>query len=544
MRLSHISRRGIFRGHAVVIVWTGSALGAAALLHHRRQQSSTTHRRPRSSSTGVGSTVHCATERIESAAATAAQTASRLSAAELRRIVHEAAAAIHETAAATAAQTASGFSTRQAIRSTDELRRIVHETAAATAAQTASGFSAGQAFRSTDELRRIVHETLVSRSRRLWAGGVAVAAVLGVTMFIYRKETKQAVATELSDVASRSLGDEKVQAQAQMATIQTLKGLLEHKETVQRSADFLANVAQHEQTKEALVELLVQALKTRAVVDEALALTLWVLNNDAARENLVGALVSALCSDRFQDAASDFVVRFFAREEVQDAVATLLKDASLNVLQEPNLQAKTSEHLWMAVKGLVYTPRPPKQQQQQQQQQQRASSGAGNGASTLRRAQSATDPIPAAEAEAQLAQQIVGQQSSLRNTPSGNTPAAAALEPLLRRASSENAARFARGEAAGERGTPTAATGVSVPPVPSPYPAITESATTAAAATVTDAADPKVGAAAAAPAATGLDPADPTASMTGAPSASAPYTFDTTSPIGGPLAGTSSQPTS
>ena len=535
------SRLGTPRGHAVVIAGTSSALGAAALLHHRRQQSSTTHRRPRSSSTGVGSTVPCAAGRIESSAATGAQAASRLSAAELRRIVHETAAAIHETAAATAAQTASGFSTRQAIRSTDELRRIVHETAAATAAQTASGFSAGQAFRSTDELRRIVHETLVSRSRRLWAGGVAVAAVLGITMFIYRKETKQAVATELSDVASRSLGDEKVQAQAQMATIQTLKGLFEHKETVQRSADFLASVAQHEQTREALVELLVQALKTRAVVDEALALTLWVLNNDAARENLVGALVSALCSDRFQDAASDFVVRFFAREEVQDAVATLLKDASLNVLQEPNLQAKTSEHLWMAVKGLVYTPRPPKQQQQQQQ---RASSGAGNGASTLRRAQSATDPIPAAEAEAQLAQQIVGQQSSLRNTPSGNTPAAAALEPLLRRASNENTARFARGETPDERGTPTAATGVGTPPVPTTAYAITESATAAAAA---DAADPKVGkvgAAAAAAAATGLDPADLTASVTGAPSASAPFTFDTTSSIGGPLAGTSSQPTS
>ena len=494
------SRLGTPRGHAVVIAGTSSALGAAALLHHRRQQSSTTHRRPRSSSTGVGSTVPCAAGRIESSAATGAQAASRLSAAELRRIVHETAAAIHETAAATAAQTASGF-------------------------------SAGQAFRSTDELRRIVHETLVSRSRRLWAGGVAVAAVLGVTMFIYRKETKQAVATELSDVASRSLGDEKVQAQAQMATIQTLKGLLEHKETVQRSADFLASVAQHEQTREALVELLVQALKTRAVVDEALALTLWVLNNDAARENLVGALVSALCSDRFQDAASDFVVRFFAREEVQDAVATLLKDASLNVLQEPNLQAKTSEHLWMAVKGLVYTPRPPKQQQQQQQ---RASSGAGNGASTLRRAQSATDPIPAAEAEAQLAQQIVGQQSSLRNTPSGNTPAAAALEPLLRRASNENTARFAHGETADERGTPTAATGVGTPPVPTTAYAITESATAAAAAD----------AAAAAAAATGLDPADLTASVTGAPSASAPFTFDTTSSIGGPLAGTSSQPTS
>ena len=45
-------------------------------------------------------------------------------------------------------------------------------------------------------------------------------------------------------------------------------------------------------------------------------------------------------------------------------------------------------------------------------------------------------------------------------------------------------------------------------------------------------------------AATGLDPADLTASVTGAPSASAPFTFDTTSSIGGPLAGTSSQPTS
>ena len=276
-----------------------------------------------------------------------------------------------------------------------------------------------------EDLRRVVNETLVNRSRR-WALGVgSVTAVISLVIYVYRKETKEAVATELSDVASRSLGDEKMQAQAQMATIQTLKALLEHEETVQRSVAFLSKVAEHEQTKVALVDLLVIALKSRAVLDEALALTLWVLNSESARENLVSALVAALCSERFEAAASDFVVRFFAREEVQDAVAAILKDASLNVLQEPNLQAKTSEHLWGALRGLVYTPRPPRTNPA-------TAVAVGKGAATRPQpprtasaasSQAAAEMVPAAEVEAQLAQQIVGQQTQ------------PTVEPLLRRAS-------------------------------------------------------------------------------------------------------------
>lgn len=331
----------------------------------------------------------------------------------------------------------------------EEAAARVREAASSSAA---AGFSLGHTP-TREELRRIVNDTLVSRSRKLAvvAGGVTVA--IGLTMYVFRKETKEAVATELSDVASRSLGDEKMQAQAQLATIQTLKALLEHPETVQRTVDFVAKVAEHEQTKVALIDLLVLALKNRAVIDEALALTNWVLNDESARENLVGALISALCSERFEAAASDFVVRFFVRPEVEDAVSTLLRDASLSVLEEPHLQAKTSAHLWSAVKGLVYTPRPAKPTARA------GSTAAADSAASATTAADATadatasgaaaqqkptsaqaassaqaaataEVVPAAEVEAQLAHQIVGEQRSLAER------SKEAVEPLLKRAAS------------------------------------------------------------------------------------------------------------
>merc|ERR1719424_2602632 len=105
---------------------------------------------------------------------------------------------------------------------------------------------------------------------------------------------RAAVVEELSDVASRSLSDEKMQAQAQLVTIQTLQALLEHGETVQRSVSFLSAVAEHEQTREALTSLLVSALKSPAVINEALELVLWVLDDARAREHLVDALISSL----------------------------------------------------------------------------------------------------------------------------------------------------------------------------------------------------------------------------------------------------------
>ena len=53
------------------------------------------------------------------------------------------------------------------------------------------------------------------------------------------------------------------------------------------------------QTQSALVSLLVTALKRPEVLEEALALTMWVLDDNRAREKLVSALISALQNERF-----------------------------------------------------------------------------------------------------------------------------------------------------------------------------------------------------------------------------------------------------
>ena len=231
-----------------------------------------------------------------------------------------------------------------------------------------------QYMQTREDMRRIMNEILQNRSRRLGIAVGASACGLLAFLFLYGKETKKAVVEEISDVASRSLGDEKMQAQAQLVTIQTLQALLEHGETVQRSVAFLSAVADHEQSREALITLLVSALKSPSVVNEALELVLWVLDDARCREHLVDALIAALQNERFLDAAAEFATRWIAHEDVRATVADTFKGASLEVLEDAPvlskaeefvqglltdsaLQAKTSEHLWAAVKGLVIAPK-------------------------------------------------------------------------------------------------------------------------------------------------------------------------------------------
>ena len=52
-------------------------------------------------------------------------------------------------------------------------------------------------------------------------------------------------------------------------------------------------------------------------IGQALGLTLWVLNDERTRENLVSALIAALTNDRFRAAASDFAVEWLERPEVR-----------------------------------------------------------------------------------------------------------------------------------------------------------------------------------------------------------------------------------
>ncbi|KAL3906344.1 MAG: hypothetical protein SGPRY_010586, partial [Prymnesium sp.] len=238
--------------------------------------------------------------------------------------------------------------------------------------------AAGQALRdamhSREELRQTFMQALEARSRRLALASISVIGVCGLIFYSNRQHAKERVVEQISDVATLTLGDQKMQAQAQIATMQTLQALLEDEATVSRSVKFLSAVADHAETRRALVTLLVDALKNPAVLNEALQLTLWVLDDESCREHLVGALLSALHSKGFLDGAGYFATQWLERTDVRDAVTDCLKDASTRVLedddvrnfaatfvmdlvQQPELQVKTSEHLWAAFRGLVIPPK-------------------------------------------------------------------------------------------------------------------------------------------------------------------------------------------
>ena len=232
-------------------------------------------------------------------------------------------------------------------------------------------------YYSREEMAMMFNQTLELRSRRLAAGFVGFAIGLAGVVYISRSQVKHVVIEEISDVATRSLGADKMQQQAQQMTMQTLQALLQDETTMQHSVKFVSEMAAQPATRQALIALLVEALKNEAVLSQALALTLWVLDDDKARAHLNGALMSAISSEAFLDVAAKFAVRWLAEDAVAGAVTELFRDSSLKLLEDeavhdmaqqfvhslldqPHLQAKTGEHLWSAVRGWLLAPKSPK----------------------------------------------------------------------------------------------------------------------------------------------------------------------------------------
>ena len=271
-------------------------------------------------------------------------------------------------------------------------------------------------YYSREEMAVMFNQTLELRSRRLAAGFIGFAIGLAGVIYVSRSQVKHVVIEEISDVATRSLGDDKMQKQAQQMTMQTLQALLQDEATVQHSVKFVSEVAAQPATRQALIALLVEALKSETVLSQALALTLWVLDDDKARKHLNGALMSAISSEAFLDVAAKFAVRLLAEEAVAGAVTERFRDSSLRLLEDeavhdmaqqfvhglldqPHLQAKTGEHLWSAVRGWLLSPKSPK------------------------RAKAAAETKAAAEAARQAAaQQTAVQQSAALPPPSDGPP--------------------------------------------------------------------------------------------------------------------------
>ena len=271
-------------------------------------------------------------------------------------------------------------------------------------------------YYSREEMAVMFNQTLELRSRRLAAGFIGFAIGLAGVIYVSRSQVKHVVIEEISDVATRSLGDDKMQKQAQQMTMQTLQALLQDEATVQHSVKFVSEVAAQPATRQALIALLVEALKSESVLSQALALTLWVLDDDKARKHLNGALMSAISSEAFLDVAAKFAVRWLAEDAVAGAVTELFRGSSLKLLEDeavrdmaqqfvhglldqPHLQAKTGEHLWSAVRGWLLAPKSPK------------------------RAKAAAETKAAAEAARQAAaQQTAVQQSAALPPPSDGPP--------------------------------------------------------------------------------------------------------------------------
>ncbi|KAL1523215.1 hypothetical protein AB1Y20_018167 [Prymnesium parvum] len=297
-----------------------------------------------------------------------------------------------------------------------------------------------------EELRQTFLHALEARSRRLALASASVIAACGVVFYWNRQQAKERVVEQISDVATLTLGDQKMQAQAQQATMQTLQALLGDQATLQRCVHFLSAVAQHDETRRALIALLVEALKSGAVLHEALELTLWVLDDQRCREHLVGALVSALKSEEFLDGAGYFASLWLERPDVREAVTDCLKDASIRVLedeavrrhaetfvmdlvQQPQLQEKTSEHLWAAVRGLVISPKRTKNSEDERRLARSASrlQTTPAGASAARE-EGAVGAPPSAGKSAPPASQPAAQSTSIQ-TQTGAPPAAPPAAP-------------------------------------------------------------------------------------------------------------------
>ena len=165
----------------------------------------------------------------------------------------------------------------------------------------------------------------------------------------------EVVVDELSDVGSRSLGDTKMQAQAQQVMIQTLNALPRTRHAA-RAATFVAAVAQHPAARWRSSAR--SSTRSRAGrCDEALALTNWVLDRPEAREK-VDAL-AALRSERFLQGAAlgergssatrcapRWAPRSTARTKVlEDAQARDIAQIFVKSLEQPHRRRRRRAHL-------------------------------------------------------------------------------------------------------------------------------------------------------------------------------------------------------
>ena len=187
-----------------------------------------------------------------------------------------------------------GFSSpRASAASADHVRHVVSERLHVLS----DTISASVSQQQREEMERLFKQTLNERSRAVAAALCGALIVFGGIAFTNRQRAREIVVEELSQAASGTLGDEKMQMQATALTLQTLRALLQDEVTQQRSVGFVAALAEHPTTRAALLSLLVSALKDEAVLKEALQLTLWVLGRDDTRDVVITALIAALTSE-------------------------------------------------------------------------------------------------------------------------------------------------------------------------------------------------------------------------------------------------------
>ena len=130
--------------------------------------------------------------------------------------------------------------------------------------------------------------TTMMRERSPWRAGALVALGLtfvGCVGYAYRKRVKEVVVDELSDVGSRSLGDTKMQAQARRG-MRSRRSTRCSRTRARSSAPPPSSPPSRSDRRREMARRRARrrAQEPHPVLDEALALTNWVLDRPEARE--------------------------------------------------------------------------------------------------------------------------------------------------------------------------------------------------------------------------------------------------------------------
>ncbi|KAJ8045154.1 hypothetical protein HOLleu_08098 [Holothuria leucospilota] len=203
------------------------------------------------------------------------------------------------------------------------------------------------------------------------------AAVIGLSLYLFRDALRDNVADEVSQVASRSLEDEMVIGKVEHFAKSLLQAISNDDGMKKMASDFVAQVIDREESRQAVKVLVINVLNdsntqkqlgqtfreliVKAVSDKSTLSALKkalsdILQDETTREAVKDLLKTVFSQEEVVLATSEFFKEVIKSETVVHQATTLGKQVTENVIIDPKIQEATSKTIWKAVKFSV-TPR-------------------------------------------------------------------------------------------------------------------------------------------------------------------------------------------